>query len=84
MANNTNATNCTIRYKLYLTIELDDRKDILTSEKKIMCQIFRSSQKKQGKPAQIFVLSSKLSTGRKTAFSELDACHDSSLPGRIK
>ena len=52
MANNTNATNCTIRSVLYLTIELDDRKDILTIEKKIMCQIFRSSQKPQGKPVR--------------------------------
>jgi hypothetical protein len=35
-----------------LTIELDDRKDILTIETKIMCQIFRSSQKPQGKPVR--------------------------------
>ena len=52
MANNTNATNCTITSVLYLTIELDDRKDILTIEKKIMCQIFRSSQKPEGKPVR--------------------------------
>jgi len=35
-----------------LTIELDDRKDILTIETKIMCQIFRSSQKPQDKPVR--------------------------------
>ena len=34
MQNNTNATNCTITSVLYLTIKLDDRKDILTIEKK--------------------------------------------------
>ncbi len=42
----------TITSVLYLTIELDDREDILTIEKKIMCQIFRSSQKTQGKPVR--------------------------------
>ena len=52
MANNTNATNCTIRSVLYLTIELDDREDILTIEKQITCQIFRSSQKPEGKPVR--------------------------------
>ncbi len=35
-----------------MTIELDDQKDILTIEKKIMYQIFRSLQKPQGKPVR--------------------------------
>ena len=35
-----------------LTIELDDREDILTIETKITCQIFQSSQKTQGKPVR--------------------------------
>ena len=34
-----------------LTIELDDREDILTIEKKYMCQIFRSSQKNRVNPS---------------------------------
>ena len=42
-----------VQLHLYsLTIELDDREDILTIEKQIMCQIFRSSQKPKGKPVR--------------------------------